>query len=627
MGSGGSKIEKKEFKCDKYPVKKTPLTFRNLEHKRCVFFPHNYYKEKKHIPMATLTSIFDSRISNLENDIEREIEKVYNKMNSIAPCKILNPIYVAFARKLEYSYSIFDNPNLKQIEIKGPRNTQRLAIKDYILSFITKYPNLKDGYNSLPSNRYDFINDKITVIIYFPFITAEYKFITNFKDIIATSKLFIKILLDASYSGLPNVNTFDENKQRKELEKGGQSQKFINDFINDNKKGDKENFRLSDDLMILCNEGGCISDIGEDFNILLPSLGKNDSDNTKVATNQSPFLPSKCLSQTIRYKCGILAPDGNKPLNELMTSQPIMDYLTEILGKYIVNMKCKLDPNADKNFCRDNEDKYANTQETPVDIINKALSYELRNQFSSDFNKGDVNHYSLDYSTNVIKELMFLRNTYPGIPEVVFPLYKYIGVNNYTINPPWGPYFITSANMTDYGEIIRLNNKKFSVDNKYYFYMNEMGHISVNYVDSNEIYYYLSVINIHRPLSMSFKDKIEVIFSDSVSGNHTAMTVNDIKLIIKDDKHREPFNFYLNDEGKIRIFANGFIDATSKEFIDYIDNKIYEYKTYGSNNNNNKNVYLNLYNNNNIIDTKKVNIEKPVYEENPNSNINIRQLR
>ena len=624
MGSGGSKIEKKVSNCNsKYKITKTPLTFRNLEHKRCIFFPQNYYKEKKHIPRSTLTSIFDSSISNLENDIETEIGNVYNKMNSIAPAKILNPIYVAFARKLEYSMSIFDDPNLKKIEIERPDNTQTLAIKDFILSFIGEYPNLKDRYNSLSSNRYDFINDKISVIIYFPFITTDYKFITNFKDIIATSKLFIKILLDSSYSGLPNVNTFDENKQRKELKESGQSNEFIDYIINEMKKGDKENFRLSDDLMILCNEGGCISDIGEDFNILLPSLGKNDSDNTKVATNQSPFLPTKCLAQTIRYKCGILGPEGNKPLNELMTSEPIIDYLTETLGKYIINKECKLDPNANKEFCEEKADKYANIQETPIDIINKALSYELRNQFSSDYNEDDLNHYSIDYSTNIIKELMFLRNTFPGIPEVVFPLYKYIGNNNYTIDPPWGPYFITSYNMTDYGEIIYTNNKKYSVNNKYYFYMNDIGHISVNYVDTNQIYYYLSVINIQKPLSMSFNDKIEVIFADNVSGNHAAKTVIDINLIMKDDKHREPFNFYLNDEGKIRIFANGFIDATSKAFIEYIDNKINEFEKYGSNNNNN---YLQLYKNNNKIDTTKVNIEGAIYLDNP-SNINIRQLR
>jgi hypothetical protein len=631
MGGSSSRIEKKEFSCNnKYSIKKTPMQFNNLQHKRCIFFPDNYYKEKKHLPSATLTISFDSTISNLENDIELQLQNVYNKINSITPAKILNPIYIAFARKLEYVGSIFDNPSLPKIKVDTPRNKQSLAIKDFIMSFLEEYPNLKERYNSLSSNRYDFINDKILVIIYFPFLTKDYKYITNFKDIIQTSKFFIKVLMDSSYSGLPNVLTFDENKQRKELEKSGKSKKEINFLINEMKNKDEENFRLNDDLMYLCNEGGCISEIGEDFNTLLPSLAKTDSDNTNVAINQSPFLPNKCLAQTIRYKCGILAPDGNKSLPDLMTSEPIMNYLTDSLGKYIINKECKLDPYADKNFCREKSDKYANIQETPVDIINKAFSYELRNRYNSDFNKGDYNHYSIDYSTNVIKELMFLRNTYPGIPEIVFSLYKYKKNNDYTINPPWGPYFITSYNMIDYGEIILVNNKKFSVNNKYYLYMNNIGHITVNYVDTEQIYYYLNVNNIQNPLSMSFNNKIESIFIDNVSGNHAPKTVTDIDMIIKDDKHREPFNFYINDEGKIRVFANGFIDATSKLFIDYIDNKINEFKLYGNSGRRSSNTnYLNLYNNKNKIDTNKINIPSAIYLDDPSnaSKINIRKLK
>jgi hypothetical protein len=632
MGGSSSRIEKKEFTCNnKYSIRKTPLKFNNLDHKRCIFFPDNYYKENKHLPSAILTITFDSTIKNLENDIERQLRKVYYKINRIAPAKILNPIYIAFARKLEYVGSIFDDPSLPKIQVDTPINKQSLAIKDFIMSFLAEYPNLKERYNSLSSNRYDFVNNKILVIIYFPFLTKDYKYITNFKDIIQTSNFFIKILTDTSYSGLPNVNTFDENKQRKDLEKSGKSKKEIDFLISEMKYKDEENFRLSDDLMFLCNEGGCISEIGEDFNTLLPSLAKTDSDNTNVAINQSPFLPNKCLAQTIRYKCGILAPDGNKSLTELMTSKPIMDYLTDSLGKYIINKECKLDPKADKNFCKEKSDKYANIQETPIDIINKAFSYELRNRFKSDFNEKDYNHYSIDYSTNVIKELMFLRNTYPGIPEIVFSLYKYKGNNDYTIDPPWGPYFITSYNMIDYGEIILVNDKKFSVNNKYYLYMNNRGYITVNYVDTEQIYYYLNVNNIQNPLSMSFNNKIESIYIDNVSGNHNRKTVTDIDMIIKDDKHREPFNFYINDEGKIKVFANGFIDATSKLFSDYIDNKINEFKLYGSSDYidpNSNTEYINLYDNNKI-NTKKINVDPATYLDDPTnaSKINIQKLR
>ena len=615
MGGSSSRIEKKPFQCNnKYSIKPEPLKFNNLEHKRCIFFPNDYYKEKRHLPSATLTIQFESTINNLENDIENEINKVYNNINRITSAKILNPIYIAFARKLEYTGSIFDDPSLINIEVEKPR--QRLAIKDFISSFLRENPSYVEKYNALPSNRYGFKNNKINVIIYFPFLTKNYKYITNFKDIIATSSFFTKILLDSSYSGLPDVNTFDENKLRKELEESGKSTNTINSIMNDLKQGDNRNFRLKDDLMYLCNEGGCISDIGENFNILLPSLGKTDSDNTNVAVNQSPFLPNKCLAQTIRYKCGILAPEGNRPFEDIMKSETIIKYLTEKFGKYILNKYCKLDPNADKRYCEENSDKYANVQETPIDIINQAYSFELRNQYASDYKTEKKNHYSIDYSTNIIKELMFLRNTYPGIPEIIFPLYKYIGNNNNIINPPWGPYFITKYNMINYGEIILINDYKFSLNNKYFIKMNEKGHIYVSYVETEEIYYFLNIIDIKYPLSMSFTNNIDGIVLDTISNNQTPRKILDIELVIKDDKHREPYNFYINDEGKIRVFANGFIDATNKAFIEYIDNKITEYKQYGKNNNNNIDYYK-IYGNNNKIDIKKAFIEGALYLDQP----------
>jgi hypothetical protein len=63
MGGSSSKLEKKSFTCNnKYSVKTTPLTFKNLEYKRCVLFPDVYYKEKKHLPSATLTKTFDCLI-------------------------------------------------------------------------------------------------------------------------------------------------------------------------------------------------------------------------------------------------------------------------------------------------------------------------------------------------------------------------------------------------------------------------------------------------------------------------------------------------------------------------------------------------------------------------------------
>jgi len=642
MGGSSSRIKYNDFKCDgqKIPPKE-PIKFKNLKHIRCMFFTQESYNAKLHIPKS-LTLEFDSTIANLENDIENNIQNVYTKMNEISgttDVKILSPIYVAFSRKLEHSYSVFDDPSIKRIEIKKEPNPYTLAITESVKLYFNKYPSepLEKKYKSLPMNIYNFNNNKIKVIVYIPFMTKEFKYITNFTDIIKSTSYLVNVLLDTSFNGLPDVNTFNEDKIRKNFEKTNEMRQKNNktliksseiDYvINKLKTGDNTKFRLSDDLMYLCNEGGCISEsAGEDFNNLLPSLATTDSDNDNNAVNMSPFLPHKCLAQTIRFKCGILNADkDNTPLSDVMKSKPIIDYLTENLGKLIINEECltlnkETATQKDLEFCKKEGDENPNLNQTPVDIINTALSFQLRNQFSSDFNEKEnkdkkiekYNHYSKDYSVNMIKELMLLRNKYPGIQEIVFPLYKYTGSNNYIIEPPWGSLFLTSNHIIFYGEAIQKQVRKYSFNNQYYLKMNNNGHIYVKRESDDQIIYYLSIIQFSKPLTMTFKDSISINFIDDISGYEKPQTVLDssIKLINKSDKLREPFNFYLNDDGKIRVFANGFLDATDQSFITYIDNKINEYKNLGKNPEYQDN--KNYDKKNNLIRSNLI-IDKPVY--------------
>ena len=628
MGGGGSKLEIKSFSCDttsRYTYRKTPYEFGNLKHVRCIFFTQENYNANYHIPKSTLTEQFYSTINNLEYDIETKISEVANNVNRIVPgAKILNPIYVAFARTLEHTGSIFDDPEFdrkdeKMIRIDMPDKNYKLAIKTYMEQYLAKMnsSDLNKRYNTLPMNYYNFVNNKIKVIIYFPFMTTDYKYISNFKDIINSSLFFIKTILDTSFNGLPNVNTFNEAKVRKEFSKSDLSKETIDYAINKMKEADNKNFRYSDDLMYLCNDGGCLSETeGEDFNTLLPSLSANDSDNDNSAFKMSPFLPTKCLAQTIRYKCGILGLDNNQPLDEMMKSKEIIEYLTESLNKYITNEECTLNKTErNKGYCQEKADKKLKIQQTPVDILNYTFSYQLRNRYESDLNKKDngVSHYSKEYSINIIKELMFLKSKYPGIQEIVFPLYIYTSQNDLTIDPPWGPVFLTNDQVFSAGE--NIMKPKYSFNNKYYLKMNDKGHITVNYVDNDQIFYYLNTVEYPKPLTMSFNTSIVVVYISPLTGYQENIVVsNNIELITKDEKHREPFDFYINDQGKIRVFANGFVDATSKAFSDLIDNKIEEYKKYsgiaGVN-------YLSLYDKNNQLDKNKITTDEAIYYDRP----------
>ena len=629
MGSGGTKLEIHEYNCLTNPdikIKKEPYRFKNLKHIRCLFFTQDSYNSNYHIPKSTLTVTFYSRISNLENDIEAKIKETYDRINNVArgpngeDIKILSPIYIAFSRKLEYERNLFDDNDIKRVEVNDVyNNTYELAIRDYISSFLNKMnnPDLNAKYRTLPINTYGFSNGQIYVIMYFPFITNEYKYITNFKDIINSSSFFIKTITNTSFNGLPDVTTIDEDKMRKLLENNKDLSPQLRELIIEALKNkDQESFRYGDDLMYLCNEGGCISDVGEDFNSILPSLAKNDSDNNNNAEKMAPFLPTKCLAQTVRYKCGVLGADSNnKPLSEIMKSGVIIDYLTETLKKYIINYNCTVNKDKmDKRFCEEKSDPKADLQQTPIDIISYAYSYQLRKKFSSDLNDNNddgKNHYSKSYNTNIIKELMFLKNKYPGIQEIVFPLYIYNSSNNnYIASPPWGSLFLTKDQVFYYGETINVNRKIFSFNNKYYLSMNENGLIYVYNYESNTIYYYLNIIPYSNPISYIITNNISIIFKDAKGNDQIGNVLNkDMKIVLKDDEHREPYTFYINDDGKIKVYANGFIDATDNTFSELVDNKIEEYSLYGNSPN-----YLTSFNRRNELQGQDLNFDaNPIY--------------
>lgn len=616
MGAGGSKIEFRDLGCNKYPVRQEPIKFNNLKYIRCAFLTQEQYTNEYHIPKNSLNISFNTTMDNIENSIDINIQNVYNKLNEIrspTPIKILKPIFVAFSRKIEHINNVLNDKSIRPIEIKKENDdiSYCLAINKYINSYLNKMKNndLINKYNSLPINKYDF-KGNVKVIIFFPFITTDYKYITNFKDILNSSAYFINLLSDTEFNGIPETSSFDEEKFRKSFSKSGFSKKFVDKIINDIKLQDKTNYRYRDDLMVLCNEGGCLSESGgEDFNSLLPRISDNNGDNTNNALNASPFLPTKCLAQTNRYKCGILSPDNNnKTPQELIKDNDVMNYLTDILQKYIINEECITENNKNKDFCNRYADKNPDLQQTPVDIINNVISVFLRKEkYSSDFNNNKKNHYSEIYSINIIKELMFINNIYPGIPEVVFPLYLYTKNNEYTIEPPWGARLLTTDYIFNDGEEIPIGVRKYSSNNRYYIEMNSQGQI---YVSTNEnIYYYLNIHPFKKPVSMIFTNTITINFIEEETNYLRPRRVINMDLIMKDDKHRDPYSFYINDEGKIRVISNGFLDATSKEFNDFIDNKINEYKKYKNN--------LNYYNsksfdsNNNIILSNVVDKQDP----------------
>jgi hypothetical protein len=233
----------------------------------------------------------------------------------------------------------------------------------------------------LPHTKYDF-KGNLKVIIFFPFLTTQYKYITNFKDIFNSSYYFLSLITKTEFNGITEVNTFDDAKIRQTNKNA--PKEAIDMYINILKKQDNIKFTFRNDLINLCNQGGCLSESGgEDFKSLLPRLSDNDGDNINNALKVSPFLPSKCLSQTTRYKCGVEEVDKDKVKTpqDIVNSEKVITYLSDYMGDYIINEYCytqKDKPGFDSDFCKGKPSNKVNMQQTPVDVINNVLNVFLK---------------------------------------------------------------------------------------------------------------------------------------------------------------------------------------------------------------------------------------------------------
>ncbi len=65
---------------------------------------------------------------------------------------------------------------------------------------------------------------------------------------------------------------------------------------------------------------------------------------------------------------------------------------------------------------------------------------------------------------------------------------------------------------------------------------------------------------IPNPQYMKFSTNISITFRDPETNNIYPKQVSDpsINIVMKDELHKEPFNLYLNEYGKIRVYSMVF---------------------------------------------------------------------
>jgi len=570
--------------------KKSPVSFPSLNFIKCVFFTNEQLNDKQvHKPKQSLFFEKNVKETEIETTINQTIDEVHSKMREIykKDVKVPFPIFVLLGRQLDYHSNIFENELFMPLPLSfsstityGKAQIQKtgsqLAIIDYIKGFFNSgLSNKEDNrkYNSSLINTYKF-QGNIKLLIYIPYLTNKYKFISNFTDLSNSFFFFSTLMNSNSYMDIDRTSTFNSVEYRKKLSKNGLDSRTIDFLINIITSSDKKKYPLYDDLMNLCYDGGCVSNEGEDFDSLIPQFTNDDDTNNKNADEKSPFIPNKCLSKTNGFLCNIRFAENNKDIPEFIKENAMKDIQENLSAYTLITDKIQRKEKLSKI-----ESDYVSNYTSPVNLIISVIKNFIKEHYSKNLNddkKGDIklNHYSKNYSENVIKELAYLKKL-NGIPEFVMSLYRFKENtrSDKIAYMPFGTTYPTKVNIFNFGDTFEVDEVLYSFNKSYGMKLNSSGFVFIFEVNSGNILYFLNKTYIKKPLQMTIQENGVLITYETNEGNITSKNyLNSLSSLVADcEDCLPPFSLILNDNGTIRIYGNGFYDATSKEFNDFIN--------------------------------------------------------
>jgi hypothetical protein len=388
---------------------------------------------------------------------------------------------------------------------------------------------------------------------------------------------------------ISRTSTFNADKFRKEMTKIKMNKEFIDLIIKYRIENDNSKYPLYDDLINLCFDGGCVSDVGDDFNSLIPSYTEDEDTNNKNATDKSPFMPNKCLSKTNGFLCNVRFAENNEDIYDFLKTNALKEIQANLTTYTLISNKL----NTSQPLV-EIESEYLSRYKSPVNLIVSIINDFIKKYYSNNLNddkKDDikVNHYSKFYSENIIKELSFLKKM-NGIPEFVMSLY-YLKEELFKDKIAYMPFknvFPTSENIFNFGDILNVDDILYSSNKKYGMKLFKNGFVPVFKIDTNEIIYLLNKEVIQNPTEMTIQENGLLISFINEQGNVIKRNyLYKISSLVDNCEYcKPPFSLIIKNDGIISIYGNGYYDSTSKDLLNFINDEIVYINNYKRNKNN-----------------------------------------
>lgn len=684
--------------CDKVPTTE-PIKFKNLNFVRCIFFSNRQYNiDKIHLPKNILyfeINLNKPSLEKIEKTIDEKLQEIYNNLNRNNPpfpIKIPYPFYIFMARTLEKEGSLFSSSDTfthtpigtSQLGISTIENpTGTLAIIDYINSYLNsgiQKESDKDNYERSYYNKYKF-KGSVKIFMYFPYLTPAYSYISNFADIVITSGFLVALFESEYFLNFTKSMIIDEQLIKSLQKLDYISPAMIKTIRTQLELKNMNKYNLYEDLVNLCYEGGCVSDIGEDFDSLLYTYTEDEGKNKDNALDKSPFVPTKCLSKTNGFLYNVrYAKNHNRDISTIIKDEG-MDEIKSTLKTYayVINLVNELNDlkknsgelekklegqpvedrriedimalinNKTKIAIKDEElTKYTNFMgASPVDLIISIGKKYKKEVYATNENEGEkeikfiekdeagndkektkkikLNHYSKDYSENIITELAYLNSRFPGVPEIVMSFYLYKPSANPSIITymPWRTVLLNNKNVLNFNTRLGVNKELKSIANKgdynYALTINSQGFIYVYNVKTRTIIYFLNrkvYEQIKEVLGVSFSNRainIDYIDSTNKQASLNALNTKEIASLINEEDpeikkslpNNPTFSITINNRtGELEIYGNKFYKSNSSSLQSMIarERSLIE----ELNDNNNKNMdYINDPANKNSINIRQ----------------------
>jgi len=553
---------------------------------RCIYMTMEKYNAKAYIP----TNIYiDRGIASNINTIDDLDSYIINKIKTLAlelgknegvPAKVPGPIYIMYAKKLEYDGTIFGKcfEDIKNNNINTPNCTTADNIEAY--KFIAS--NIKNDDTELKKSsmsRYKFKNN-YEYIIYYPSLSPNKKYFTNYNSYLNSNKWMRDLLKNYYLFNILDLNNqYTSLREKLLINFGPLYEDNIDKLIEALKLNNSSwKYPFIKEAYNTCISNGCVSDYGEDFDEIIPKKTSDTSQHENNAQQKAPYFPTKCLKQP-NYKENMIN-DNDSFYNDIKTN------INDCISGYRNNLEAiKKNNNVDLNSLQ-------NTDVLLIKELKKCYFNYRHNNSSTDYNDDIKYHYSKNYNTNILTELSERYFGYPGVAEVTFPLFRLNSsmISNYILNLPWGDKLITGNYLiTDDDKFSLEKNKKiYSFNEQYYMTLNNNGIIIVKDINNNILYTLNDNFN---------KNIVNVKFEN---GKLTMYITNDKNNIVQSwamnvvdfYKGSSPFALILDNNGDINIYGDKFTEITN----DVLKNRIKLSKNYIINYGYDENIETNMNN-------------------------------